>query len=372
MARRQQPGDGRRHQPGRQQEHHRQQHARSPASRPAPSAPPAGAPGPASSPPARRDRSRRTSSAFQVPCSSSVSPACSDALLAAVVEVLALALHGENDRGRRSRSPCRGTPSAPTSPERGGIITSARPELRLNSVSSTSAGGVLVAEGEMLVGGEGGRRLGVAARRAGIALGQSGRRSGRADRLLHRDELQAADSGRGRRAAGGLPTRARSRARAAGTCRRQPVLLDQRARMAAEIGRHGAPLRFGSRRWPNSTMIAIVPPAAARRRGRIRRSRSRRRPASAAASDTSTLTGVPVSASSEPAWAEKTSGISSCDGARFSRTAMTTTTGSSAATAPLTLISAVSSATSRPSQHQQARPAFLARPARSAAGPPRR
>ena len=60
------------------------------------------------------------------------------------------------------------------------------------------------------------------------------------------------------------------------------------------------------------------------------------------------MTGVPVSASSEPAWAEKTSGISSCEGGRFSRTAITTTTGSSAATAPLTLISAVSSATSRP------------------------
>ena len=65
-----------------------------------------------------------------------------------------------------------------------------------------------------------------------------------------------------------------------------------------------------------------------------------------AASETSTFTGVPVSASSEPACAEKTSGISSCEELRFSRTAITTTTGSSAATAPLTLISAVSSATS--------------------------
>ena len=64
------------------------------------------------------------------------------------------------------------------------------------------------------------------------------------------------------------------------------------------------------------------------------------RPASSEASSTSTLTGVPVSASIEPECAPKTSGIRSCDGGRFSRTASTTTTGNSAATAPLTLISA--------------------------------
>ena len=63
------------------------------------------------------------------------------------------------------------------------------------------------------------------------------------------------------------------------------------------------------------------------------------------ASETSTFTGVPVSASIEPACAAKTSGIRSCEEFRLSRTAMTTTTGSKAATAPLTLISAVSSAT---------------------------
>ena len=57
------------------------------------------------------------------------------------------------------------------------------------------------------------------------------------------------------------------------------------------------------------------------------------------------FTGVPVSASIEPACAEKTSGMSNCDEFRLRRTAMTTTTGSKAATAPLTLISAVSSAT---------------------------
>ena len=68
-------------------------------------------------------------------------------------------------------------------------------------------------------------------------------------------------------------------------------------------------------------------------------------PASTAASDTSTLTGVPVSASSEPACAANTSGMSSCEGERPTRIAITMTTGRSAATAPLRLINAVSSAT---------------------------
>ena len=69
------------------------------------------------------------------------------------------------------------------------------------------------------------------------------------------------------------------------------------------------------------------------------------RPASTAASDTSTFTGVPVSASIDPACAENTSGISSCDVGRPNRIAVTTTTGRRAATDPLTLISAVSSET---------------------------
>ena len=69
-------------------------------------------------------------------------------------------------------------------------------------------------------------------------------------------------------------------------------------------------------------------------------------PASSPNSETITLTGEPVSASSEPAWAPKASGSSSWDGDSRSRTAITATTGSRAATAPLTLISAVSTATS--------------------------
>ena len=69
-------------------------------------------------------------------------------------------------------------------------------------------------------------------------------------------------------------------------------------------------------------------------------------PASSAYSETITLTGEPVSASSEPAWAPKASGIRIWDGDMRRRTAITATTGRSAATAPLTLISAVSRATS--------------------------
>ena len=57
------------------------------------------------------------------------------------------------------------------------------------------------------------------------------------------------------------------------------------------------------------------------------------------------LTGVPVRASSEPAWAAKASGISICDGETLAFTATTTTTGISAATAPFTLIRAVRIAT---------------------------
>ena len=66
------------------------------------------------------------------------------------------------------------------------------------------------------------------------------------------------------------------------------------------------------------------------------------RPAFSEMSETMTFTGVPVSASIEPACAENASGRSSFDAGVPSRTAISTTTGSSAATAPLTVISAVS------------------------------
>ena len=69
-------------------------------------------------------------------------------------------------------------------------------------------------------------------------------------------------------------------------------------------------------------------------------------PASSAYSETITLTGDPVSATSEPACAPNASGMRIWDGDMRRRTAITATTGSSAATAPFTLISAVSTATS--------------------------
>ena len=67
-------------------------------------------------------------------------------------------------------------------------------------------------------------------------------------------------------------------------------------------------------------------------------------PASLAASDTNTLTGLPVSARSAPAWAPNASGISNCEDGKRTRMAITTTTGTRAATAPLTLMRAVTSA----------------------------
>ena len=72
-----------------------------------------------------------------------------------------------------------------------------------------------------------------------------------------------------------------------------------------------------------------------------------------------TFTGVPVSVSIDPACAPNTSGISSCEGDRPVRTAITTTTGSSAATAPLTLITAVSAGDE---QHRQDERAATGRP----------
>ena len=122
------------------------------------------------------------------------------------------------------------------------------------------------------------------------------------------------------------------------------VLVDERAGVVAEVARQrrgrcaraAAARRTGrrSRSCPTQQRQADereLEVAEARRRPPRRRPRRRSRsPACRSAT------------SSEPAWAAKASGISSCEGERPSRTAITTTTGTSAATAPLTLISAVS------------------------------
>lgn len=108
-----------------------------------------------------------------------------------------------------------------------------------------------------------------------------------------------------------------------------------------------AGIRSGSSRRPKNTMMSSTPAS----NGMPARANSKnakgRAPASSAALLTMMLTGVPVSASSEPAWAEKASGMSIWEGGRSALVATTTTTGMSAATAPLTLIRAVRTATRR-------------------------
>ena len=115
---------------------------------------------------------------------------------------------------------------------------------------------------------------------------------------------------------------------------------------ASEVSAVGA--RVGSTRLPSSTMIRSVPTSRGSPASPNSKKPNERPPASAAASLTMMFTGVPVSASIEPAWALNASGMSIWLGAIRARTATTTTTGISAATAPFTLISAVSTATSNP------------------------
>ena len=105
--------------------------------------------------------------------------------------------------------------------------------------------------------------------------------------------------------------------------------------------------RSGSSRRPNTAITRSVPTTSGTPTSPNSKKPNGRAPASAAASLTMMLTGVPVSASSEPACAEKASGMSICDGGRPARVATTTTTGMSAATAPFTLMSAVTPATRR-------------------------
>ncbi len=105
-------------------------------------------------------------------------------------------------------------------------------------------------------------------------------------------------------------------------------------------------VRWGRRRSPNSTTIATVPATSGMPTRENWKNPIRPAPASLDASDTMTFTGEAVRTSSEPACAAKASGISSCDGERRSRAAITTTTGASAATDPFGVISAVSTAQS--------------------------
>ena len=76
----------------------------------------------------------------------------------------------------------------------------------------------------------------------------------------------------------------------------EPVLLDQRAGVVAEVARDRAGGAVGSSRSPNSHTIAIVPATSGTPTSPNSRKPKRPAPASAAASETITLTGDPVSA----------------------------------------------------------------------------
>ena len=99
--------------------------------------------------------------------------------------------------------------------------------------------------------------------------------------------------------------RASPRAPAAGTAPSSSRYCSTSVRACcAEVGAAStAPLRFGSRRWPSSRMIAMVPSSSGTPTQANSKKPNGAWPASTAASDTRTFTGVPVSASSEPACA---------------------------------------------------------------------
>ncbi len=103
--------------------------------------------------------------------------------------------------------------------------------------------------------------------------------------------------------------------------------------------------RSGSRRSPSRTTIATVPATSGTPTSANAKKPNAPPPASRAASETITLTGDPVNARSEPAWAPNATGSSSADGGRPRRTAIRTAADSSAATAPFGVITAVSPAT---------------------------
>ena len=253
------------------------------------------------------------------------------------------------------------------SADRGGTSTSASPDVRSIRAAARSSGACSARTARSASVGEGHDRVhraldqDIVARAPGRRL----RRPGAAP--APRRASAQVQVGRVPRPSQGEPSRTRSRTTDVG----QAVLLHQRPSVAGQVGRDG---RRGARGQQPLTeehaRSRSCPPPAGCPRARMRRTRSRPRPRRRDASTMSTWTGVPVSARSDPACAPNTSGIISCDGGRPSRTAITTTTGSSAATAPLTLMSAVSSAHDEHHQHDQPRPA-VARPARSAAGPPR-
>ena len=247
--------------------------------------------------------SRCSSSAFQVPWSSSVSPAASTVSFGPVV--LTSALHGQDDEiAARGDHPGEHRLADHAGPGRDDDLgqTGRAVEQRVRDVGG----------GDRPTGRRGPcrrpaprGRLRVATHDEDVALGERGRRSGPAVAGLDGDQGQARVlrqvDGRRRRP----DVRRCRRAPGAGTARRRAGTARSSVRAcllrSAGIDRPLAVAAAGAcRTAPRSPWCRG---AAAPRRGRTRRSRTAPTPASTAASDTSTFTGVPVSASSDPACA---------------------------------------------------------------------
>ncbi len=131
----------------------------------------------------------------------------------------------------------------PIRPERGGITTSARPELRLNSVSSAPIGAASSPERQMHPRRERGRGFGVAAQQQVIALGDQ--RPGAAARRFRRPaRRRAAVRGSAARSTASAGARRASgelgRTRMLRTCRSaRPYCSTSVRAWLAEVGRHG-------------------------------------------------------------------------------------------------------------------------------------
>ena len=208
--------------------------------------------------------SRRSSSAFQVPCSSSVSPAASTVSLG--TQVLAVALHGQDDeiaaRGDHARE--YGLPD----------------KARARRDHDLGEAGAAVEQGVGDVGRpnpptRNARRWSAASRATACASPRTmsispsasvGRCSGPpASPACDRHQGQARIAGEMAVRAAARRNRASPSGRAAGTARR-PACSARSACARACSGRPGCvrPLRSGSSRGPSSTMIAMVPSSSGR------------------------------------------------------------------------------------------------------------
>ena len=212
-----------------------------------------------------------------------------------------------------------------------------------------AAARLLLPKSEMLVRRKGGGGFRVPLDEEIVALGQAFAAEWRAGAtLLDGHKLQSAigaeidDCGRLARIGRGG---ANAHLEQAGA---QTVLFHQCLGVTAEIGRHGRAAPLGQQPLPKQHDDG--------ERARQQRRADQRELEEAKARQPRLDGGVrdqhvdrrSRERQQRPGMSGKTSGIRSCEGGRFKRTAMTTTTGSRAATAPLTLINAVSRATSRP------------------------